>query len=110
MLHDGEGRNVMRGGPGNDELDSGYFNDVLYGGSGDDDLDGGYGEDRLSGGTGHNICTITAQVTATGCTPDQGPPVADSFTIGRPPSTSPTPHPAAPCGCTSPTTPGCSPT
>jgi Ca2+-binding RTX toxin-like protein len=46
------GRQVLRGGPGDDDLNGGNKSDVIIGGSGDDLLTGYLGSDKLRGGSG----------------------------------------------------------
>ena len=45
-------RDVVRGGPGNDQLFGGDGNDTIIGGDGDDTIDGGIGDDYISGSGG----------------------------------------------------------
>ncbi|WP_229674973.1 calcium-binding protein [Terrabacter tumescens] len=55
MLHNGMdegGRDLIRGGSGNDAIHAGYGDDVVGGDSGGDDVFGGDGEDVLWGGQG----------------------------------------------------------
>jgi hypothetical protein len=48
-------KDVLYGGPGNDDLENGAGYDVLYGGAGKDILHAGKGENVLYGGDGYDI-------------------------------------------------------
>ena len=52
MLYGGIGRDVIKGGPQDDELHGDDGKDTLYGGADSDGLKGGDEEDRLDGGPG----------------------------------------------------------
>jgi Ca2+-binding RTX toxin-like protein len=52
FLMGGNGRDVLRGGGGDDNIDGGNAKDVLSGGAGNDTLDGGRGRDTMDGGDG----------------------------------------------------------
>ena len=53
----GNGKDLITGGSGNDNIDGGNGKDVIAGGAGDDELAGGRGQDVLDGGDGNDVLT-----------------------------------------------------
>jgi Ca2+-binding RTX toxin-like protein len=53
----GNGKDVLTGGSGDDNIDGGNGKDVIAGGAGDDELAGGRGRDVLDGGDGNDTLT-----------------------------------------------------
>ncbi|PYE82188.1 calcium-binding protein, partial [Pseudoroseicyclus aestuarii] len=54
---EGDLRDVIYGGAGNDRIDGGYGNDQLHGGTGADTIDGGFGADTVIGNEGADVLT-----------------------------------------------------
>ncbi|MEM9772236.1 MAG: choice-of-anchor D domain-containing protein [Cyanobacteria bacterium P01_D01_bin.73] len=52
---DGDGRQWLNGGPGNDQIFGNLERDVLTGGTGDDSIFGGKGDDWIRGGEGNDV-------------------------------------------------------
>ncbi|MGD1937338.1 MAG: choice-of-anchor D domain-containing protein, partial [Cyanophyceae cyanobacterium] len=52
---DGDGRQWLNGGPGNDQIFGNLDRDVLTGGTGDDSIFGGKGDDWIKGGEGNDV-------------------------------------------------------
>jgi Ca2+-binding RTX toxin-like protein len=56
-LQGGNGRDLLIGGSGNDNIDGGNARDTIVGGAGDDVLSGGRARDVLDGGEGNDTLT-----------------------------------------------------
>ncbi len=65
-------KDVLWGGPGDDDLYGAAHDDQLHGGSGDDTLRGGAHDDRVCGGEGDDTLDGGGAATTTGCEVSSG--------------------------------------